>query len=241
MTIPHNRSIANPGAFYTDTKKGYGYGKTDNGGLGDEWTGKDAIFNPVGPFDDRESRLLGDDNIEEEDIDKNDIEIHNKIHTSYNVQKNDPYSIKKTDPYSFHKGYITSSYNRSQGLIESYIKEVLLNELGMSGNIAVASAPKGKNTGNKSRHYHIDNTTLGSMQGVHNGVSIDQVGSKQNLAYKNSERYMSKRNLDLNGIKDDWSEDNITTLGNLIDATSEESEDERAVLKHNNKKLNYRI
>lgn len=232
MSIPHNHSISNPGSGHYDGRNDLGYVKTNNGGLGDEWKGKDALDNPVGPFDDRKNRLLNKGK-DEEDIEDIDIEIHNKIGTTFSVQQSDPYSIKKTDPFYYANQYLSDGVVKSTQLIESYIKSYLLNELGISGNIAVASSPKGKNTGNKSKHYHIDNTTLSSMGGVHSGVYINQVYKQLPDSDKDGARYMASRNTELDSIDSDWEDSDDTTAGNLNKALSQKQRDSKSITRHN--------
>ena len=75
--------------------------------------------------------------IELDSFDKKDIEYNKKIHTSLNKQASDSLSKRKTDPYSFNglantSQYLGASYKRTGSLVEAYIREVLLNEEGMS-------------------------------------------------------------------------------------------------------------
>tara|TARA_Y100000592_G_C5469653_1_gene318700 strand:+ start:971 stop:1705 length:735 start_codon:yes stop_codon:yes gene_type:complete len=231
MSIPFNRSIANVGPGSYDGRNDLGYVKTQNGGTGSEWNAGDALSSEVGPYDDRESR--GKD-LEDEEIDDLDVKFNKKIGSALQVQPNDSYAIKGTDPFYYADQYLNAGVNISGNLIESYIKEVILYEkLGISGNIAVASSPKGKNTGNKSKHYHIDNTTLGSMGGVHNGAYINHKGYKQpSNADKDGSRYMVSRNTELESINDDWEDSDGTTSGNLRKAFDQIEQDDLAVKKH---------
>lgn len=169
MSIPHNKSIANPSPGHYDTRNDLGYGRTSNSGLGSTWNMGDALSAPKGEWDDELEELDND-----EDIDDTDIKIYKKIHVAFNRQPVDSYAKKGTDPYSFNglantSQYLGASHKRSGDLIEAYVREVLLSESGISGRIAVK-----KSLGDP---YPRKNA-IGSM-GMTNGAYIKHDGYKQ--------------------------------------------------------------
>ena len=169
MSIPYNKSIANPSPGHYDTRNDLGYGRTSNSGLGSTWNMGDALSAPKGEWDDELEELDND-----EDIDDTDIKIYKKIHVAFNRQPVDSYAKKGTDPYSFNglantSQYLGASHIRSGDLIEAYVREVLLSESGISGRIAVK-----KSLGDP---YPRKNA-IGSM-GMTNGAYIKHDGYKQ--------------------------------------------------------------
>ena len=159
MSIPYNKSIANPSPGHYDTRNDLGYGRTSNSGLGSTWNMGDALSAPKGEWDDELEELDND-----EDIDDIDIKIHKKIHVAFNRQPVDSYAKKGTDPYSFNglantSQYLGASHKRSGDLIEAYVREVLLSESGISGKIAVQKSGLGN-------MYKTDNSSaLGGTKG----------------------------------------------------------------------------
>jgi len=169
MSIPHNKSIANPSPGHYDTRNDLGYGRTSNSGLGSTWNMGDALSAPKGEWDDELEELDND-----EDIDDIDIKIQKKIHVAFNRQPVDSYAKKGTDPYSFNglantSQYLGASHKRSGNLIEAYVREVLLSESGISGRIAVK-----KSLGDP----YPQKNAIGSM-GMTNGAYIKHDGYKQ--------------------------------------------------------------
>ena len=106
--------------------------------------------------------------VEIDDFDSKNIGINKKMHVSLNKQASDSLSKRKTDPYSFNglantSQYLGASHNRKGSLIESYIKEVLLSENGISGKHHASGL------GNM---YPIDNASaaLGGTKGAGGGT-----------------------------------------------------------------------
>lgn len=174
------------GSFNYDSRKGLGYGQTSNTPLGSNHDMGDALFNPIGPYDDPKSREKDDD---EEIESEEELAFYSALDVQ-NYKGSDAYAINKRNPNSYNGLANTSAYlglsashQRNGDVLREFIREVILDEClneyaGISGNIAVASSHKAKNLGNKSRHYHIDNSTLGSM-GMTNGAYIDNDGYGQ--------------------------------------------------------------
>ena len=236
MSIPYNNSIANPSPGHYDTRNDLGYGKTQNNPT---WNMGDALSSPKGQWD-KELEDIED----EEDINKIDVKINKKIHVALNKQHVD--SLKKKDKFSFnglrntmqHLGVTYESVNnKKENLLKEYIIETLLSEteLGISGNIAVASRPKGKNLGNKSRHYHIDNTTLGSMGSTNAGGIVNIKGYKKGV---DSKQYASYNTYELkDDIEEDWSEEYEST-SDFYNQSQEELDMANVKNKKNNTKFN---
>ena len=174
------------GSFNYDSRKGLGYGQTSNTPLGSNHDMGDALFNPIGPYDDPKSREKDDD---EEIESEEELAFYAALDVQ-NYKGSDAYAINKRNPNSYNGLANTSAYlglsashQRNGDVLREFIREVILDEYlneyaGISGNIAVASSPKAKNLGNKSRHYHKDNAMLGSM-GMTNGAYIKSKGYGQ--------------------------------------------------------------
>ncbi|WP_438964672.1 hypothetical protein [Winogradskyella sp.] len=236
MSIPYNNSIANPSPGHYDPRNDLGYGKTQNNPI---WNMGDPLSAPKGQWDNDLEQIK-----DEEDIDKIDVKINKKIHVALNKQHVD--SLKKRDKNSFnglsntmqHLGATYESVsNKKENLLKEYIKETILSEtgLGISGNIAVASRPKGKNLGNKSRHYHIDNTTLGSMGSTNAGGIINSKGYKKGVDHK---QYASYNTYELkDDIEEDWSEEYEST-SDFYNQSQEELDIANVKNKKNNTKFN---
>tara|TARA_Y100001970_G_scaffold241140_1_gene304465 strand:- start:12290 stop:13018 length:729 start_codon:yes stop_codon:yes gene_type:complete len=147
------------------------------------WNMGDALSSPQGEWDD----VL--DELDDEDIHD---EIERNAHTQYKMHPTDVFSKNKTDKNSLGGLHVSiasvigvseSKVDLPEKIIESYVKEVLL-ELGISGNIAVQSKARAKNTGGHyDKVYHLDTNDLGSM-GMTNGAYI---GTK-NRIYRQSNK-----------------------------------------------------
>lgn len=130
------------------------------------WNMGDALSMKKGQWDDKL------DELEEEEIESTHSSIEKKAHTSYKQHASDPFANVKNDKFSFGNigntvasviSISDSTKYEGEKIVESYIKEVLL-ELGISGNIAVQSKKRAKNTGGKyDKAYPIDSNDIGSM------------------------------------------------------------------------------
>lgn len=181
---------AKGGAFGYDGRTGLGIGSLTKGpasGLGSNWNMGDALSSPVGEYDVIEEK-------EEEDFDELEADIGSKAHTAFNRRAVDSLSHRGTS--IGYMGGIGSDMSAVIGLsagheisgsvvLESYIKNFLLNENTISGNISVRSRDKAKNTGGKRNrtHYSVDKTTSHTNK-LDNSVNqksraIDQDGYTQ--------------------------------------------------------------
>tara|TARA_Y100001937_G_C7044500_1_gene296188 strand:+ start:96 stop:815 length:720 start_codon:yes stop_codon:yes gene_type:complete len=237
MSIPFNKSIANPSPGHYDTRNDLGYGKTSNNVT---WNMGDALSSPKGEWD--------YDLEEDEDIEDFDIGLNKKIHVSLNRQPVDSLSNRGRDKFSFNGlsntsqnlGTAYESEEEKENIIREYIRETILSEitLGISGNIAVASRKKGNNLGNKSRHYHIDNTTLGSMGSTNGSGFINQKGYKKG---RDSKQYASYNTYELNDdIEEDWSEEYEST-SDYYSKTSEQENLDIANVKNKKNSTKFNI
>ena len=231
---------AKGGSFNYDARTGLGYGSLGgdpNSRLGKEYSGMgDALSSPKGQWDD-----IDLEDLEEEDFDDIDSDIEAKISLSLNRTPTDSLAYKGTD-ISYYGGLgnsiasvIAAGHKPSGSAItevylKKYIKEYLFSEsVSISGGINVARSPKAKNTGGKNPGtvYRKDNTTLGSMNGIHNGAYIKHDG------------YRQRRNSTTDGaetVRELPYEENISgedqdksTYEKLVDTTSKEFYDEMNV------------
>lgn len=150
---------AKGGSFNYDSRTGLGYGQTKNGGLGSNWSMGDALSSPKGEWDNDlpinalpNEIVIGPDTTVEElaiaaglivvdDEEITDVEagINAKANTSLHMPTVDFAAKKKRNPNSYvglsnTSAYLGASHKRSGEIVlESYIKEVLLEKTSISG------------------------------------------------------------------------------------------------------------
>lgn len=191
--------ISKGGVASLDTRKGLGYGQTSNGGLGSNYSMGDALSSPKGEWDNILCYLEIDD--EEEINGKNNLslDIEKKAKLSFNRTTVDPYRAKGNDISSLgglantvasvigiHSGHCISGDVVSENVLKDYIKEAILKEFTMSGNLASKSSPKAKNTGGKhNRSVYVTDTTSGHANNM--------------FSPNDKERYLPKSNINIRG------------------------------------------
>ena len=245
---------AGGGVNAPDARTGLGIGSLGgdpNSRLGQPYQGMgDALSSPKGPYDVvDEEELEVSKKKKNKDKDKFKLDIEDKLSLSLQVQPTDSLAHKGTDTSYFGglgnsiASVIASGENISGNLVaeqclKQYIKEALIVELGISGNVN-ASGKWAKNTGGKSgKHYHIDSTTLGSMGGVHTGAYINSKGYKQSHnATTDGAEAVYDSDLDKEAYDDDEKLVNLSTYQILDRTSSKEFYDEENVNKHKRRRF----
>lgn len=169
---PIYNSNTNPnakgGAFGYDGRTGLGIGSLTKGpasGLGSNWNMGDALSSPKGQWDDE---IENDD----EDIDDIEVDIEAKARLSFHRGATDSLSKRGTSigymggigsdmsaVIGLSAGYSPEGNLVSESILKSFIREIILYEYkGVSGRIAVMSAPKSKGMGGKDP-LRIDKTS----------------------------------------------------------------------------------
>jgi hypothetical protein len=161
---------AKGGAFSYDGRTGLGIGSLTKGpasGLGSNWNMGDALSSPKSQWDKE---------IEEDDkeIDELEVDIESKAHLSFHRGATDSLSRRGTSigymggigsdmsaVIGLSAGHSLEGQLVSENLLKSLIKEVILCEYTISGNLASRSRPKAKGTGGKRNRtvYSVDKTT----------------------------------------------------------------------------------
>lgn len=234
---------ASGGAFNYDARSGLGYGSLGgdpNSRLGKDYAGMgDALSSPKGEWDDVD---LEED--EDEDFDEFEADFESKISLSLNRRATDSLAHKGTDISSFGglgnsiASVIAAGHSPSGNMVferslRKYIKEYLISE-SISGSSYVARAPKAKNTGGDTNRtvYSKDNTTLGSMGGVHNGAYIKHRGYTQSR-HGTTDGAETVRELDV-GVLEDWGD--FTTNEFLEMTSGKEFYDNQNLIRQNSRK-----
>lgn len=175
-----------------------------------------------------------------EDITDVDVRLNNKAIMSFNRQPVDSLKHRSNDPYTFNglantSAYLGASHYRNGDIVleslSEYIKQVvLLESSSISGNISVASSPKGKNLGGKSQHYHKSGASTGSM-------------GKTGAGYINHDGYKQSHNATTDGAEttselcfDLMLEPEESTSDWLYRTATPENHDMENIRKHNRRK-----
>ena len=171
---PTYNSNTNPnakgGAFGYDGRTGLGIGSLTKGpasGLGSNWNMGDALSSPKGQWDDD----IEDD---EEEYDEFDADVELKAHMSFHRGATDSLSRRGTSigymggigsdmsaVIGLSAGHVLTGDVVSENVLREFIREAILSEYTISGNIAVRSRVKAKGTGGKRNRtvYSVDKTT----------------------------------------------------------------------------------